>query len=199
MKTRERENVGMRKGESAGAGPVAKAVLAVVAASLPLVVAAGCSHVPNQWREDGPSTTANWDSPTAADVKGRFEPAGERSRGWDAARVASADGTVTHWPLYFEDPFEDKGAGRGEYRWGWEDFVAMPYCYSRFTLNWLMLPVSAIVTPPWTLMESDGVLSKQLLGYDHDATRAGSGVSESTARTEPAAEPVEREGDRSHT
>lgn len=30
----------------------------------------------------------------------------------------------------------------------------------------------AAVTPLWALMESDGNLSKQLFGYDHDATRA---------------------------
>jgi hypothetical protein len=35
-----------------------------------------------------------------------------------------------------------------------------------------MLPVSAVVTPPCMLMESDGQLSRQALGYDHDATRA---------------------------
>jgi hypothetical protein len=35
------------------------------------------------------------------------------------------------------------------------------------------MPVSLIVTPPWTVMESDGELSEQALGYDHDAQPAG--------------------------
>ncbi len=90
-----------------------------------------------------------------------------------------ASGVVEHGPLYFEDPFVDKGAGRTEqtdpgnvYRLGWEDWVALPYGYARHVLNLVALPVSAVVTPPWTRMESDGHLSRQILGYDHDATPA---------------------------
>lgn len=141
-----------------------------------LVVLAGCAHVPNHFREDGPSATADWDSPTVADLRAQYQPAPVRQRGWPATTVAAESGAVIHWPLYFEDPFEDKGHGRTDrthphdvYRGGWEDYVAFPYCFARFTANWLLLPVSAIVTPPWTLMESDGQLSRQILGYDHDA------------------------------
>jgi hypothetical protein len=140
----------------------------------------GCAYVPNQFREDGPSARANWDSPTAADVKARFTPAQPRQRDWPQTTAAAESGAVTHWPLYFEDPFEDKGHGRTDdshphdvYRGGWEDFLAVPYCFARFTGNWLMLPVSAIVTPPVAVMESDGRLSRQLLGYDHDAAPTG--------------------------
>ena len=99
--------------------------------------------------------------------------------------LTSDSGAVDHLPLYFEDPFEDKGAGRTDetdphnvYRGGWEDYVALPYCFARFTGNWLMFPVSAIVTTPWTIMESDGRLSRQLLGYDHDAIPNGHHVFE---------------------
>jgi hypothetical protein len=154
-------------------------------------VLAGCAHVPNQWREDGPATTAEWDSPTAEDLRANYAPAEPRHRDWDVAPAAAESGAVTHWPLYFEDPFVDKGDGReglNKYHIGWEDYVAMPYDYARFTLNWLMFPVSAVVTPPWTLMESDGRISRQALGYDHDATRAGSHVSEP-----PPASHLERE------
>jgi len=140
-----------------------------------VVLATGCAQVPNQWREDGPATTQEWESPTSKDLRARFAPAEPRCRQWEAITTAAESGAVTHWPLYFEDPFVDKGAGRrglDKYRLGWEDCVALPYCYARFTLNWLMFPVSAVVTPPWTLMASDGRLSRQALGYDHDATRA---------------------------
>jgi hypothetical protein len=140
-----------------------------------LLLFAGCAHVENQWVEDGPATTEALESPTSQDFLANHSPAPQRQRDWDAATFDGDSGAVTHWPLYFEDPFEDKGHGRegmNKYHIGWEDYVALAYCYPRYTLNWLMLPASAAVTPPWTLMESDGELSKQALGYDHDATRA---------------------------
>ena len=144
----------------------------------------GCAHVPNQWIEDGPATTSEWESPTSKDLQANHAPAEQRRRDWDAAPLAAESGAVTHWPTYFEDPFVDKGPGReglNKYRLGWEDYVALPYGYARFTLNWLALPVSAVVTPPYRLMESDGRVSRQALGYDHDATRAGQAAGETRA------------------
>jgi hypothetical protein len=47
----------------------------------------------------------------------------------------------------------------------------MPYGWSRWLLNTMAWPVSAIVTPPGTIMTSDGYVSKQALGYDHDARK----------------------------
>jgi hypothetical protein len=133
---------------------------------------ASCAPINNQWRETGPAVTEDWNSPTADDVYARFQPAVEKGRDWPAESTAPEDGGVIHGALYFEDPFEDKGAGRtgmNKYYIGWEDYVALAYGYPRFTLNWLGFPVSIIVTPPWTLMRSDGQLSRQALGYDHDA------------------------------
>jgi hypothetical protein len=92
--------------------------------------------------------------------------------------VAAENGAVLHGALYFEDPFEDKGAGRTDetdpenvYRLGWEDWVAFPYSYARYTANWLLLPGSMIVTFPWVAHESDGEISQQLVWWDHDAER----------------------------
>jgi len=145
--------------------------------AMTLLLPLGCAQAVNQFREDGPSVSMAWDSPTAADVQARYQPAPQRTRAWEATTVAAENGAVEHWPLYFEDPFVDKGHGRTDetdphnvYRGGWEDFVALPYAPARFTANWLLFPVSVVVTPPWTVMESDGRLSRQLLGYDHDAT-----------------------------
>ena len=45
----------------------------------------------------------------------------------------------------------------------------MPYSFSRFLLNTVAWPVSAVVTPPGTTMVSDGVTGK-----DHDAKRGTS-------------------------
>lgn len=161
----------------------------VSVAALVCLFAIGCAHSPNQFCDDSPSLAVSQDTPTAADVKSRIEPAPMRVRDWEVRTVAVKSGAVEHWPLYFEDPFEDKGDGRttpGDmYRLGWEDFLAAFYGAGRFALNSIALPVSAVVTPPWTLMESDGELSKQCLGYDHDAQRVGA---KSTPACEKAAE-----------
>ncbi len=149
---------------------------------LAVALSSGCSIAVNHFKEDGPSTTMNWDSPTTADVKARFKEAEPRERGWTATTVAAESGKVYHYPLYLENPFVDKGRAAvhpegwtepdelNVYRAGWEDYVALPYSPARYMLNVLLFPASTVVTPPWTVMESDGQLSKQLLGYDHDAT-----------------------------
>lgn len=179
---------------------LARCVVGVVIASFVLGGLSGCTYTPNYFRETGPSVAAPWDSPTASDVKARFAPAPPRMRPWPATAVAPESGAVVHWPLYFEDPFVDKGHGRTDesdphnvYRGGWEDYVAALYNPARFTLNWLLLPASAVVTPPWTPMESDGFVSRQLLGYDHDAiplAQAESAVA-TTAASAPLRSPVE--------
>lgn len=160
-------------------------------AVVPVCLLSGCAHVENQFREDGPAVDAEWNSPTAADVYARFEPAAARMRPWEVTPTQSESGAVTHGPDYFQDPFEDQGAaaapvggspsalsgeitGRGrEHRIDWVDAFATPYGYARYTLNGLFLPVSMVVTPPWTEMESDGVLSEQALGPDHDPAPTG--------------------------
>ena len=149
--------------------------LTVLVACSSIMLLSGCAQVPNQWVEDGPAVTAQCDTPTAKMLREQYAPSQTRTRDWEPVTLSAETGACTHWPSYMEDPFVDKGAGRqdpNKYHIGWEDYVAMPYCYARYTLNWLMLPVSAVVTPPWTVMASDGRLSKQYLGYDHDATRA---------------------------
>lgn len=140
------------------------------------LLGAGCEVVPNYYAEDGPSTTMEWRSPTERDVEANYDPAEPRQREWEPRVAAYHSGAIRHLPLYMEDPFVDKGHGRTDeshphdvYRLGWEDWVALPYCPARFTLNWLMMPVSMIVTPPCAVLESDGEVSEQLLGPDHDA------------------------------
>lgn len=153
--------------------------LATVAALAGLLT--GCSHLENHWVEDGPASREALDTPTVRQVSSMTSEPAVRQRGWAAASLRGEDPGVTHFPLYFEDPFVDKGHGRqgvNVYHGGWEDFVAMPYGLARHTVNWMFLPVSMIVTPPCTVMESDGELSEQKLGYDHDATQAAPGATE---------------------
>jgi hypothetical protein len=185
---------------SSTATPALRQASLAICSSLFVILGAGCSPGHDHFREDGPSVTADWDSPTAKDVKARVQPAQASYRNWDVSTTAAENGAVAHGPLYFEDPFEDKGHGRTDethpldvYRGGWEDYVAFPYCLARYWLNQLLLPASAVVTPPWTLMESDGRLSRQLLGYDHDALPVTQRVPQpppAAAQTQPAAEPA---------
>lgn len=142
-----------------------------------VMLLAGCAHVPNQFAEDGPASRSTLESPTVQDAFASYQASKQRDRGWQPTVAAAESGAVTHWPLYTEDPFEDKGTDRpdgpNKYFIGWEDYVALPYGIARHTLNIIGMPVSMVVQPPWTLMESDGELSKQCLGYDHDATEKG--------------------------
>lgn len=145
----------------------------VFAALLAVVPLGGCANLINPFVEDGPARTEEWNSPTALKVFAEQPEGALRKRDEPTSYALRERGEVTHWPLWFEDPFEDKGAGREEYLVGWEDGVAMLYSPARYVLNLVAVPVSAVVTPPWTIMESDGELSKQCLGYDHDAIPAG--------------------------
>ncbi len=95
--------------------------------------------------------------------------------------VVGESGEVVHWPLWFEDPFEDKGSDDGKFAWTWEDYFAIPYSAGRILVNLVGLPASMVVTPPGTPMVSDGVLSNQILGRNHDARPVGKG---------PASRPV---------
>lgn len=161
--------------------PGARAVFVAMMPMQTVALLAGCAHVENYWREDGPAKTVVWESVSEQDIRAHAPASAQRERGWNEMTVASESGVVAHGPLWFEDPFVDKGSGRtplderntgrNEYALSWEDYVAMPYCLARHTLNWLGWPASAVVTPPWTEMESDGRLSAQALGYDHDAER----------------------------
>ncbi len=93
--------------------------------------------------------------------------------------VHHENGSVTHWPLWFEDPFEDKGnrldprvhrdALDSEFVWNWADYLHILYGPGRFLLNTVAIPASIIVRPPGMLMESDGRISRGICWYDHDA------------------------------
>lgn len=141
-----------------------------------LSAVSGCGNIHNLFVEDGPSFDDPLDSPTGLDIRGKATLGTMNSRGWSRMTASPESGAVRHGPLYFEDPFEDKGFGRTRethpiavYVIGWEDAIATPYSYARYTANWLLWPASLIVTPVITLYDSDGKVSPQLLGYDHDA------------------------------
>ncbi len=81
------------------------------------------------------------------------------------------DGSVTHGPLYFEDPYEDTGSDDGKFAWTGEDYLWMFYWRGRYLVNAVAFPVSCAVTPPWTVMVSDGRPSQRAFHEQHDAVR----------------------------
>ncbi|MBN1344347.1 MAG: hypothetical protein JXQ73_16790 [Phycisphaerae bacterium] len=131
---------------------------------------AGCAHAINPFADEG---VPKDEMTTASERVARDASATPviRKRQWEQTTTSYPSGAVVHWPLWFEDPFEDKGSEDGKFAWTAEDYLAMPYSCARLLLNTIGWPVSAVVTPPGTPMVSDGRLSRQALGMDHDATR----------------------------
>ena len=148
---------------------------AVVLALLLGAGLSGCNEIVDPWFDDLPGandvSTASVEGARAAKV----EPS-QRVRESQRSRIEAQDGTVTHWPLWWEDPFVDKGSQDGQFAWTGEDYLAIPYGLGRSLLNTMAWPVSAAVEPPFTVMGSDGKRSRQALGYDHDAERRPEGV-----------------------
>ena len=141
--------------------------LAVLAAFM-----SGCSLMPCPFHDEFVLHPVDTTTGSVEDARASGATYALRERGHVPTQRSPENGTVTHLPLYFEDPFEDKGSEDGQFAWTGEDYLQMVYWRARFLANGIAWPVSAVVTPPWTIMESDGRLSRQALGYDHDAERA---------------------------
>ena len=150
------------------------------------LVSLGCQHVVNPYVDE---TISSQDitTPTAESVYRGARPTGTEERlrrgDWPAVNALGHSGSVSHWPLWFEDPLEDQGSDDGRFAVNWEDYLAWPYSTGRWVVNLLGLPASAVVTPPFTIMSSDGVISRQLLGCFHDAER-GPGQAKEVGETE---------------
>lgn len=164
--------------------------------------ATGCAHLNNPYEDSSAMIDEEMTTPSTQTYLAGGAPTGRPfGRTWSSSQVLYTNGAVTHWPLWFEDPFEDKGNGYqpvadrdapdNVFCWNWVDYLHIGYGPGRELVNIAGYPASAAVTPPGTLMESDGRLSKGLLGYDHDAQRA-----DSATREPPHVHPVDR---RDHT
>ncbi len=92
-----------------------------------------------------------------------------RSRSYTSLRLESFDNGVTHGPLYFEDPYESL-EGDDDLAWSGQDHFASIACPVRYAANLALTPLTAIVTPPWLVMESDGAPSKRCI-ETHDAMK----------------------------
>ncbi len=167
-------------------------IVGVALAPVTLFVIAGCAHVNNPWVDSGSLVNNEMTTPSTEGYlsrAGQSGPMSQPQRSWARSQVYCENGAVSHWPLWFEDPFEDKGNAirpaaemnepDREFAWNWVDYLHIPYGPGRMIfVNTVGLPISAVVTPPGTLMESDGRIDKGLVWYDHDAKRADSVVRE---------------------
>ena len=158
----------------------------------------GCAHLNNPYEDSSAMINDEMTTPSTQGYMAGGAPTGRPlGRTWAGSQVQYTNGAVTHWPLWFEDPFEDKGNGfcpvedrdapDNVFCWNWVDYMHIGYGPGRELVNIAGFPASAVVTPPGTLMESDGRLSKGLLGYDHDAKRV-----DSATREPPHVHPVDR-------
>jgi hypothetical protein len=150
---------------------------------------AGCAHLNNPFQDSSAGIDSEMQTPSSVDYsQKKSEFALVHGRTWATSDAIYQNGAVTHWPLWFEDPFEDKGndptnpndrdAPDNHFNWNAVDYFAIAYSPAREFVNVVGWPISAIVTPPGTLMESDGHIDKGLLGYDHDSKRADSATRE---------------------
>jgi hypothetical protein len=163
------------------AGAVVPAFAAAVLAGM---FVGGCSEPPawNPWRDDSIPASEFGTASSSYVFAANQEPA-LRVRDYPETSAPVVRKTVPHWPLWWEDPFEDQGDNNDEFAWTWQDYFHMPYGLGRFMVNTMGWPVSAVVTPPGTPMVSDGVVEKV-----HDAQR---GVSPNpTAGPEDFEEPA---------
>jgi len=150
-----------------------------------LSAAAGCNkaHLNDPFVDHGALLRVDMTTPSAEGYRSQTPGEPHANRAWDESTAWQRSGDVTHWPIWWEDPFIDKGndptgpddrdAADQTFAVACVDLLAIPYGWGRFVLNSVAWPVSAVVTPPGTLMASDGRLSRGCLGYDHDAARAG--------------------------
>ena len=129
----------------------------------------GCHQFPNNFVDDLPDssliTTASRDRARASGAEHV-----QRTRGFEEVQIDAQDGTVVHGPLYTEDPVEMYGSDDGQFAITHEDFLAFWSTPFRFHLNAALYPISILVTPPYRAMASDGVPSRKICCWMHDAT-----------------------------
>jgi hypothetical protein len=132
--------------------------------------AGGCHLMVNPYTDEiamEPAVT----TPSAEQAQAAQVAVTVTQRDYDLVEVRVEDGSVTHGPLYFEDPFEDRGSEDGRFAWGGEEYLYFLHGPGCFLFKGLVFPISAVVTPPWITMASDGRVSQRAWSMVHDARR----------------------------
>jgi hypothetical protein len=132
----------------------------LTAALLLAVFTGGCQHVENPFRDE--TISADRITTSTAQYVDEHHDTGDSppaERGWPKRVVVLHSGSVSHWPLWWEDPFEDRGSQDAQFAWTEEDALAFVVDPSLFLINLGGLPISLVRVPPGTIMNSDGVAS----------------------------------------
>lgn len=141
----------------------------IAAQAVLLTAGLGCHELVDPWTD----ATISPDLVTTASVEGARTAAAEPSPNdqrtdYEVRPIAPQDGTVSHWPLWWQDHFEETGSADGQFAMTWEDYAGMPYGLGRFIVNTIAIPISATFYPPVPLRSSDGIVTRQPLGAEHD-------------------------------
>ena len=128
--------------------------------SLMIATVAGCDGPPavNPWVDDAISDDAS-STPSRDGILAAGHAPVMRTRGLpDTYAPLVTRGGVAHYPLGWEDPFEDQGDLNDTFAWTWQDYLTMPYSTGRFLVNTMFVPFSAMISWPGSVHVSNGVL-----------------------------------------
>jgi hypothetical protein len=125
------------------------------------VLVSACNEPPgvHPWRDDS-IPVSEYGTASSQIVLAANVPPAVRQRNVEPSNAPHVSYQVPHYPLWWEDSFEDQGDNDNMFAWTWQDYFDMPYAPGRFVLNTLAWPVSAVVTLPGTPMVSDGIVGK---------------------------------------
>src|SRR6185295_8659407 len=81
----------------------------VAVPALWMVGSAGCAQLNDPYKDSAGAIHVELTTPSAAGFEGRTEFGRPFRRDWEPVHADVPRGDVSHWPLWWEDPFEDKG------------------------------------------------------------------------------------------
>jgi len=131
-------------------------------------LSSGCQLIVNPFVDDY-ACTAPVVTPSVVGVQEAGATPTSRQRGFSEVVAQVEDGAISHSPLLFEDGGTDNWTDDGVFAWTDTDWVQWLAWRARFLINTATVGISWMTTPPWAVMESDGVPSRCLLGQHYDA------------------------------
>lgn len=128
-------------------------IVAYCACSLALV---GCRQAANPWMDEW-ANLPPVSTPSAEVARSEAKEPILARRSHAAASVSAKDGSVSHTPLYYEDPTLQTASDDRRFAWTTDDYWQYLLGPSRFLANTVMCPYHAVLTPPWMLVTSHGM------------------------------------------